>query len=150
MSVRVPLQACLPHCQSQPCVPEPHLSAAVGCPLSQPPPGQPLPSQRQQVAGQQHTGAALQGMWGWSRLFPPPAAGWAGWAWEEGWVEGGSKHSHVQLGLSKRSFLLPPVSRSSNSGQWAAQKACEGRSPAVGQGHFPELSLPPALLSTAG
>lgn len=35
---------------------------------------------------------------GWSLQFPPhallpPAAGWAGCAWEEGWAEGGSKLS---------------------------------------------------------
>lgn len=78
---------------------------------------------RSQAAGGRARRAQVQpcrGCGGWSRLFPPhaglpPAAGWAGYAWEEGWAEGGSKHSHVQPqpGLSKHRFLLPATSAAS-------------------------------------
>lgn len=93
-----------------------------------------------------------RGCGGWSRLFPPhaglpPAAGWAGYAWEEGWAEGGSKHSHVQPELSKHRFLLPPSAASATvTSGWLTKLAGAG---ALHLGRVTSLNCPHCELPAA-
>lgn len=107
---RVPLQVYLPQGPGlTPCPsPRPHSAAKA--------PRQAFCPVRQQVARPASTGAASQGMWGWSRCFlprhrfPQLLAGQAMLGRKAGRRE--AANSHVQPGLSKRCFLPPPSAAS--------------------------------------